>query len=278
MPSAIPFWKRPLDVALVLLSVPLFLPVALAITLGILIVSPGPVFYTQERVGYRGRRFKCWKFRRMKVARNSSHDAVHQSHSTDLMRKEEPWMKLDKHDPRVIPLGRLLRATGLDELPQLYNILRGDMSVVGPRPCTPYEFDQHLPWQKERFACLPGLTGLWQVSGKNHTTFVEMVCLDIQYANQPSMVQDLKIIFRTIPTLLEQICGVVQKPLRKKRQQKTHGPDFIPNGHANYGPGLNGHAVNGHANGNGAVKGDGNGAVALQPEPEHGQEVIRSNK
>ena len=171
-------------------------------------------------------------------------------------------MKLDKHDPRVIPLGRLLRATGLDELPQLYNILRGDMSVVGPRPCTPYEFDQYLPWQKERFDCLPGLTGLWQVSGKNHTTFVEMVCLDIHYAHHPSMVQDLTIIVRTIPTLLEQVYGVVQKPLRKSKQQKkNHGADFIPNGHA-------GHA---NGNGNGAV----NGAVPRQPE--HDQEVIRSN-
>lgn len=232
MPAAVPFWKRPLDVALVLLSVPLFLPLALAITLGILVVSPGPIFYTQERIGHRGRRFKCWKFRSMKVD-SGKNDAVHQSHTTELMRKGEPWMKLDKHDPRVIPLGRLLRATGLDELPQLYNILRGDMSVVGPRPCTPYEFDQYLPWQKERLACLPGLTGLWQVSGKNHTTFVEMVCLDIQYARQPSLVRDLKIIFQTIPTLLEQVSGVIQKPIgKRKQQQQRHDAGFSANGEA----------------------------------------------
>jgi len=159
-----------------------------------------------------------------------------------------------------------------------------NIGVVGPRPCTPYEYDQYLPWQKERFDCLPGLTGLWQVSGKNYTTFVEMVCLDIQYAHHPSLLQDLIIILRTVPTLLEQVYGVVHKPLRKKskqpqkQQQTIHGADFIANGngHAANGHATHGHSMNGHANGNGNGAVNGKGAVPRQPEHEPDQEVIRS--
>jgi lipopolysaccharide/colanic/teichoic acid biosynthesis glycosyltransferase len=227
-PAGIPWWKRPLDILLVVLSVPIFLPLALLIGVGILIVSPGSIFYAQERVGYRGRRFKCWKFRSMKAG--SGDDGMHQKHTAELMRKGQPWQKLDKQDPRVIPLGRLLRATGLDELPQLFNILRGDMSVVGPRPSTPYEFDQYLPWQKERLECLPGLTGLWQVSGKNRTTFVEMVELDIRYVHHPSVMMDLKIIFKTLPTLLEQILGVLQKSGFRSKSQSEHSMNQGRNG------------------------------------------------
>ena len=232
MPAAIPFWKRPLDVALVLLSLPIFLPVALLIALGIRIVSPGSIFYSQQRVGYRGRYFTCWKFRSMKVG-SGDQDGVHQRHSTDLMRTGQPWQKLDKNDPRVIPLGCLLRATGLDELPQLFNILRGDMSVVGPRPCAPYEFEAYLPWQKERLECLPGLTGLWQVSGKNRISFIEMVRLDIQYARHPSVLADMKIILKTFPTLLEQIAGVWQKSkARPESAPSGNGAGVRSNGEA----------------------------------------------
>ena len=99
----------------------------------------------------------------------------------------------------------LLRASGLDELPQLINVLRGEMSLVGPRPCLPYEYDQYLPWQKERFETVPGLTGLWQVSGKNKTTFVEMIQLDIKYAKNKNLWWDLKIILMTVPALAIQM-------------------------------------------------------------------------
>ena len=98
-----------------------------------------------------------------------------------------------------------LRASGLDELPQLINVLRGEMSLVGPRPCLPYEYDQYLPWQKDRFQTVPGLTGLWQVSGKNKTTFVEMVLLDIMYAKHKTLWWDLKIILMTVPALVIQM-------------------------------------------------------------------------
>ena len=232
MPAAIPFWKRPLDVFLVVIFLPIFLPVALVIVLGILIVSPGSVFYHQERVGYRGRRFKCWKFRSMKIGA-ADLECVHEQHSTDLMHTSQPWRKMDKEDPRVIPLGRLLRASGLDELPQLFNILRGDMSVVGPRPCTPYEYDRYLPWQMERFECLPGLTGLWQVSGKNRTTFVEMVLLDIHYVRRSSVPMDLRIILNTLPALLEEIYGLSAKPSAVVKPQPTLTGNCRVNGDVN---------------------------------------------
>jgi lipopolysaccharide/colanic/teichoic acid biosynthesis glycosyltransferase len=115
-------------------------------------------------------------------------------------------MKMDSRgDLRIIPFDLFLRASGLDELPQLLNVLRGEMSLVGPRPCMPYEYDNYLPWQKERFGTVPGLTGLWQVSGKNKTTFVEMIQLDIKYAKSKTLWWDLKIILMTVPALIVQM-------------------------------------------------------------------------
>ncbi len=114
--------------------------------------------------------------------------------------------KMDlKGDPRLIPFGAVLRATGFDELPQLVNILRGEMSLVGPLPCLPYEYEKYTEYQKHRFDALPGLTGLWQVSGKNQTTFSEMIQMDISYAKHKSLWLDLKIIARTIPALISQL-------------------------------------------------------------------------
>ncbi len=115
-------------------------------------------------------------------------------------------MKLDsKRDALLIPGAWLMRASGLDELPQIINVLRGEMSIVGPRPCLPTEAELYQPWQRERFTTMPGLTGLWQVSGKNRTTFDEMVRLDIRYARTKSWLLDLKIIFLTVPALVVQI-------------------------------------------------------------------------
>jgi lipopolysaccharide/colanic/teichoic acid biosynthesis glycosyltransferase len=122
------------------------------------------------------------------------------------MNSDKPMMKMDSHgDPRIIPFGRLLRASGLDELPQLINVLRGEMSLVGPRPCVSYEYENYLPWQRERFNTAPGLTGLWQVSGKNRTTFTEMIQLDIKYARSKTLWMDLKIILKTVPALMVQM-------------------------------------------------------------------------
>jgi lipopolysaccharide/colanic/teichoic acid biosynthesis glycosyltransferase len=192
-----------LDLALIIMAFPVLLPLAMLIGLLIRIVSAGPVLFKQERIGYLGERFLCYKFRTMFV---NSDTAVHQGHLNQLMNSDAPMMKMDSHgDPRIIPFGRLLRASGLDELPQLINVLRGEMSLVGPRPCVAYEYEKYMPWQQERFNTVPGLTGLWQVSGKNRTTFTEMIQLDIKYARTKTIWLDLKIILKTVPALLIQI-------------------------------------------------------------------------
>lgn len=143
------------------------------------------------------------KFRSMHVNADSS---VHEQHTQHLIRSGKAMVKLDRSDdPRMIPGGQILRATGLDELPQLINVLRGDMSLVGPRPCMPYEFEEYEEWQKQRCNALPGLTGLWQVAGKNRTTFDEMIQMDIRYHRESSLWLDLVIIFNTIPALVAQV-------------------------------------------------------------------------
>jgi len=198
-----PRWKRVLDISLILLSLPVLLPLMLFIALFVRCVSAGPVLFRQVRVGHKGRRFRCFKFRTMIVGDNA---AAHQGHLKRLMDANAPMEKLDvQGDPRIIPFGLPIRASGLDELPQIFNVLFGQMSLVGPRPCVPYEYEKYLPWQKERFDVLPGLTGLWQVSGKNNTTFDEMMHLDIYYARNSSLWFDLKIIFKTIPALIVQM-------------------------------------------------------------------------
>jgi lipopolysaccharide/colanic/teichoic acid biosynthesis glycosyltransferase len=201
--TEIPRWKRVLDIVFVLLILPVVLPLAAFIALLIRMVSDGPVLFKQERVGHLGRRFMCFKFRTMHVGAET---VTHQGYLHQLINSNTPMVKLDaRGDSRIIPFGLLLRASGLDELPQLINVLRGEMSVVGPRPCIAYECDNYLPWQRERFDTLPGLTGLWQVSGKNRTTFVEMMQLDITYARNKTLWMDLAIIFKTIPAILGQV-------------------------------------------------------------------------
>jgi len=217
-PIALPPWKRALDIACCLVALP-----ALAIaTLGAVAVTkifaPGPIFFRQERVGFRGRRFQLYKFRTMHVGASTS---SHQSHFTQLMASKRPMQKLDaRGDTRLIPSGWLLRASGLDELPQIINVLRGEMSIVGPRPCIPYEFEQYSTGQRERLNSAPGLTGLWQVSGKNRTTFDEMIQLDIHYSEKKSLALDLGIILRTVPALCTQI-GDTRKGRRHARATQS---------------------------------------------------------
>jgi lipopolysaccharide/colanic/teichoic acid biosynthesis glycosyltransferase len=166
------------------------------------LASPGPILFRQERIGHMGARFLCLKFRTMKV--NSS-ITLHQEHLHELMRSNRPMKKLDATgDSRLIPGGLWLRALGLDELPQIINILRGEMSLVGPRPSTTYEFLMFEPQYRRRCETLPGLTGLWQVSGKNRTTFQRMMELDLRYVERKSVWLDLKILARTpIAVLLQ---------------------------------------------------------------------------
>jgi lipopolysaccharide/colanic/teichoic acid biosynthesis glycosyltransferase len=217
----VPVWKRVLDISCIILALPVLLPVVLVLYLMIKLVSPGPVLFLSERVGFRGRRFICFKFRTMKVDADAD---VHKRHLAELMRSDAPMVKIDSHgDPRLIRFGPVLRATGLDELPQLLNVLAGEMSLVGPRPCLPYEYDSYLPSQKRRFNSLPGLTGLWQVSGKNKTTFSEMITLDIRYADNKSVWLDLKIMLKTFPALLAQVIEARKRKreVRQKDQEKS---------------------------------------------------------
>jgi lipopolysaccharide/colanic/teichoic acid biosynthesis glycosyltransferase len=130
----------------------------------------------------------------------------HELHLQHLINSDRPMTKLDATgDPRIIFGGRILRAMGLDELPQILNVLRGDMSLVGPRPCTVNEFKCYKTWQEERLDALPGLTGYWQVNGKNKTTFCEMIEMDIYYARNQSFLLDLSILIKTLPAILVQV-------------------------------------------------------------------------
>jgi lipopolysaccharide/colanic/teichoic acid biosynthesis glycosyltransferase len=168
--------------------------------------------FRQERVGLLGRPFTCLKFRTMQA---NAVTTGHQGYLQTLMNSNEPMTKMDlMGDARLIRGGSILRATGLDELPQLINVLRGEMSIVGPRPCVPYEYANYLPWQKRRFDCVPGLTGLWQVSGKNKTTFNQMIEMDIKYAQKKSLGFDLWIMVRTIPAIIGQLVEMIAKRAR----------------------------------------------------------------
>lgn len=207
--AGLPPWKRALDLvgaaaALILLS-----PVMALLALGIKLASPGPVLFRQERVGFRGRPFTLLKFRSMHVNCDTEE---HQAYLKSLIQSHTRMQKLDNdRDPRLIPLGKLLRASALDELPQLFNVLRGDMSLVGPRPAIPYEYDEYEPWQKLRCNAAPGMTGLWQVSGKNNTTFTEMVNLDIRYSRVKSLGLDLKILILTPRVIIAQLHDIVTR-------------------------------------------------------------------
>lgn len=200
--SKIPLWKRALDVTLVGLTAPITLPIAVIITGYIKLVSTGPVIFKQQRVGINASDFICYKFRSMRPNVSIS---SHQSHLKSLVETNSPMEKIDNYDDRLIPGARFLRASGLDELPQLINVLKGDMSLVGPRPCLKYEFEYFKKSHKKRFEVLPGLTGLWQVSGKNKTTFSEMVNYDVAYATNHNFLMDLKIIFSTFKVLYSQL-------------------------------------------------------------------------
>ena len=196
----IPRWKRILDTSVAASVLILLSPIVFLICVIIKILSPGPIIFKQKRVGIRGSYFMCLKFRTMKVQAAQS---THQSHCSNLIKSNAPMSKLDKKgDSRLIPFAWILRASGFDELPQLINVMRGEMSIVGPRPCLPFEFDELKTWQKERFSTLPGLTGLWQVGGKNKATFEQMIRMDIKYAREKTVTTDLKIILMTIPILI----------------------------------------------------------------------------
>ncbi len=209
-----PFWKRLLDIVGSGVALLAASPFMLLAALWIRIVSPGPVFFRQERIGRGGRPFTMLKFRTMRVDLGESR---HQDYMTRVITDDNaPMTKLDSRDPRIIRGGRLLRKLCIDELPQLLNVLRGDMSLVGPRPPIGYEVAEYQRWCRGRLDCTPGMTGLWQVSGKNRLTFKEMARLDIFYANHFSLWFDLKIILRTPLAIVRQLLDGLGKDQRAK--------------------------------------------------------------
>ena len=210
----VPLWKRFLDVGIIFLTAPAWVPLMAGISAAIKLLSPGPVLFRQERIGLGGRRFACLKFRTMHAGAATN---IHEKHMAELIRSNRPMTKLDGHDPRLIPLASMLRSSGLDELPQLLNVLRGEMSLVGPRPCTPQEFDAYSAPQRARSETLLGLTGLWQISGKNHTTFNEMIELDIFYVATSCLWLDVSIMLRTPVALFTQIA----EPLLRLRSKDS---------------------------------------------------------
>ncbi len=212
--SPLPFWKRAIDVFVSLVVMSVLFPFFLLYALYLRMVSPGPVIFKQERVGYMGEIFTMYKLRTMHIG---APQEVHKEYLRTLIKSEKPMEKLDeKKDERVIPLCGIVRKLGIDELPQLINVLRGEMSLVGPRPCIPYEFEEFDQWQKKRVEMVPGLTGLWQVNGKNKTTFKEMIRLDIRYGAKISMVRDFFIMLKTFPVLMEQATGKIRSRRRRE--------------------------------------------------------------
>lgn len=202
-----PVWKRTMDIICSLTGIILLFPLFLIVAAVLKIVSPGPIFFRQERVGYGGKIFLMYKLRTMHV---NADDSLHARHMADIINGDDknnyykPVSKLPD-DPRIIPFGKFLRVSAIDELPQLYNILIGDMSLVGPRPPIPYEVDQYKFWHSDRFDIVPGLTGLWQVSGKNRLPFNEMIRLDIRYAQTQSFWTDMKILLMTPSVVVSQL-------------------------------------------------------------------------
>jgi exopolysaccharide production protein ExoY len=198
-----PRWKRALDLVIASLALPALALAALLVAVLHAVVSPGPLVFRQTRVGRLGRPFMLYKFRTMHAGAD---EQAHRRHLAQLTAGGGPLRKLDSaRDARVFPGGRLLRASGIDELPQLVNVLRGEMSVVGPRPCLAYELGLHPRAQRMRVSVHPGLTGLWQVKGKNRTTFRTMLALDLGYVRRRSPALDLAILALTPLALLREI-------------------------------------------------------------------------
>lgn len=199
--------RRVIDVVGAAACLLILSPVLAAIAIAVKFSSRGPIFFRQERVGRQGRRFTMLKFRTM-VAGNDP--TAHREYLRSYIRSGAPasvaadGTKIYKltQDPRVTPIGAWLRAFSLDELPQLWNVLVGEMSLVGPRPCLPYEWDLYRPWQRRRLDVMPGCTGLWQVTARSHVAFDEMVILDLHYAHHGSIGRDLWLIAQTLPAMI----------------------------------------------------------------------------
>jgi lipopolysaccharide/colanic/teichoic acid biosynthesis glycosyltransferase len=199
--------SRLIDVTVSALALVVLAPLMILIAVLVRATSPGPALFRQTRVGYGGQPFVMLKFRSMTTGCD---DAVHRDFVGRMLLGEDPRQTGDdgdglyklRGDCRITPVGRVLRATSLDELPQFFNVLRGEMSLVGPRPALDWEVELYQPHHHERFGVKPGITGLWQVSGRNRLTMTEALELDVQYARRRSVALDLLILLRTLPAVI----------------------------------------------------------------------------
>ena len=190
------FIKRAMDVVISVLALIVLAPLFILLSVIIRLDSPGPAIFRQIRVGKGEQLFSCFKFRSMRVGAEEEKETL-----LDKNEVTGPVFKM-RDDPRITPVGRFIRRTSLDELPQLFNVLMGHMSMVGPRPAIPSEVQRYQPWHKRRLEVAPGITGLWQVSGRSELTFDEMVLLDLYYIENWSPLHDLQIMLRTVPKVL----------------------------------------------------------------------------
>ena len=188
--------KRLIDVIVALVAIVALAPLFIVVALAIRLESTGPIVYRQTRVGRGGRVFHIYKFRSMRRdAEQLLGDLRHRNEAPG------PLFKI-RDDPRVTGVGRLIRRTSVDELPQLLNVLEGTMSLVGPRPPLPKEVELYEKWQLRRLEAVPGITGLWQISGRSNLSFLDMVNLDLYYIDNWSLSLDLKVLMQTIPAVL----------------------------------------------------------------------------
>ncbi|MCI5726567.1 MAG: sugar transferase [Clostridium sp.] len=186
------FIKRTIDIIFSILGLVLLSPLLIIVAIIIKIDSKGPVFFAQERVGYKGNHFKMYKFRSMVVNAEELKEKLQEKNEMS-----GPMFKI-KDDPRVTKIGKFIRKTSIDELPQLINVLLGQMSLVGPRPSLPKEVEKFETWMLERLNVKPGLTCYWQVSGRNDIDFEDWMKLDIKYVNERNLWIDIKLIFKTV--------------------------------------------------------------------------------
>lgn len=198
--------KQIIDKIMALVLIILLFPLGFVISVGIKFSSKGPVIYKQTRIGKNGKPFSFYKFRSM---HQNQDDKEHKEFVKNVWFKkgrkhDSEDIKIFRmtNDPRVFRFGKFIRKTSLDEIPQLYNVLKNDMSLVGPRPCMPFEWEMYEEWHKNRLSVLPGCTGLWQALGRATVSFEEMVILDLYYISNMTLWFDLKIIFKTIPVIL----------------------------------------------------------------------------
>jgi exopolysaccharide biosynthesis polyprenyl glycosylphosphotransferase len=199
-------FKRAFDIVVATIALIVVSPLMLLVASLIKLTSKGPVLFSQVRIGEHGQPFRFFKFRSMRV---DSDDTIHRAYTQKLITEGAPAhadqagaVYKIKDDPRLIPIGAFIRKYSIDELPQLLNVLLGEMSLIGPRPPIPYEVEVYRRWHMRRFEGPPGITGLWQVSGRNRLSFEEMVKLDIEYLENWSLMRDLKILWRTMGVVL----------------------------------------------------------------------------